>query len=51
MTLTPAGAPFPGGYDPEDSVVRIAPTYPPLEELEQVMELFPVAVQLAAAGR
>ncbi|HIS03815.1 MAG TPA: aminotransferase class I/II-fold pyridoxal phosphate-dependent enzyme [Candidatus Pullichristensenella avicola] len=51
VTLTPAGAPFPGGYDPEDSVVRIAPTYPPLEELEQVMELFPVAVQLAAAGR
>ena len=48
VTLTPAGAPFPGGNDPEDSVIRIAPTYPPLEELAMVMELFPVAVKLAA---
>ena len=51
ITLTPAGAPFPGGNDPEDSVIRIAPTYPPLEELAKVMELFPVAVKLAAAGK
>ena len=48
VTLTPAGAAFPGGVDPEDSVIRIAPSYPPLTELAQVMELFPVAVKLAA---
>ena len=29
VTLTPAGAAFPGGVDPEDSVIRIAPSYPP----------------------
>ena len=51
VTLTPAGAPFPGGNDPEDSVIRIAPTYPPLEEHAKVMELFPMAVKLAAAGK
>ena len=48
VTLTPAGAPFPGGRDPEDSVIRIAPTYPPIAELADVMELFPLAVKLAA---
>ena len=48
VTLTPAGAAFPGGVDPEDSVIRIAPSYPPLTELAQVMELFPMAVKLAA---
>jgi DNA-binding transcriptional MocR family regulator len=48
VTLTPAGAPFPYGQDPDDRVLRIAPTLPPLSELEQVMELFPIAVRLAA---
>lgn len=47
VRLTPAGSPFPHGYDPDDSTLRIAPTYPPMSELEQVMELFPVAVRLA----
>jgi len=49
VTLTPAGSPFVGGFDPRDSVLRIAPTLPPMEELEQVMEIFPVCVKLAAA--
>lgn len=49
VTLTPAGAPFPNGFDPDDSVLRIAPTLPPIEELKQVMELFPIAVRLAYA--
>lgn len=49
VTLTPAGAAFPYGHDPDDSVIRIAPTYPPLDELAQVMALFPIAVRIAAA--
>ena len=49
--LTPAGAPFPGGRDPEDSTLRIAPTYPDMDELKQAMELFVIAVRLADAGR
>ncbi|MBR4442192.1 MAG: aminotransferase class I/II-fold pyridoxal phosphate-dependent enzyme [Clostridia bacterium] len=51
VTLTPAGSPFPDAYDPADSVIRIAPTYPPMDELRQVMELFPLAVKIAALER
>ena len=48
MVLTGAGAPFPYGKDPKDNVIRIAPTFPTLPELEQAMELFCVAAKLAA---
>ena len=47
ITLTPAGAAFPNGYDPDDCVIRIAPTYLSMQALEQVMQVFPVAVKLA----
>ena len=48
LTLTGAGAPFPYGVDPEDSTIRIAPTYPNVEELAAAMRLFCVAVRLSA---
>lgn len=48
LVLTGAGAPFPHGKDPQDNVIRIAPTYPDLPELEAAMELFCVAARLAA---
>ncbi len=51
VTLTPAGSPYPGGIDPNDSTIRIAPTLPPLSELKLVMELFPLAVKIAAAEK
>lgn len=51
VTLTGAGAPFPHGHDPDDSNIRIAPTYPSLEELEEALQLFCVCVRLAAAER
>ena len=47
VTLTPAGAAFPYGNDPSDSNIRLAPTYPPINELESAMELFCICVRLA----
>lgn len=48
VTMTPAGATFPYGNDPRDSNLRIAPSYPSVEELRQAMELFCVCAELAA---
>ena len=47
VTMTGAGAPFPYGKDPKDSVIRIAPSFPPLEELEKAAEIFAICVKLA----
>jgi DNA-binding transcriptional MocR family regulator len=48
VVLTPAGATFPYGDDPADSNLRIAPTFPSLNELGSTMEVFEVCVKLAA---
>ena len=48
VTMTPAGATFPYGIDPNDSNIRIAPSLPPVEELEQAMEVFCVCLKIAA---
>ena len=47
--LTPAGATYPGGRDPLNRNIRIAPTFPPPDELKTAMEVFCNAVLLAAA--
>ena len=46
--MTPAGAAFPRGIDPNDANIRIAPSLPPLEELEQAMAVFCASLRLAA---
>ncbi|CUH95520.1 putative aminotransferase MSMEG_6286/MSMEI_6121 [Propionispora sp. 2/2-37] len=48
VTLTAAGSTYPYGRDPEDKNIRIAPTLPPLPELQQAMELFVLCVQLVS---
>ena len=48
VTLTPAGATYPGGMDPNDRNIRIAPTYPPLSELKTAINILSVCVELAA---
>jgi DNA-binding transcriptional MocR family regulator len=48
MIMTGAGATHPYGKDPRDSNVRIAPTFPTVEQLTVAMELFCVAVKIAA---
>lgn len=51
VVMTDAGAPFPYKQDPEDSVIRIAPTLPPLEELDQACSVFITCVKLASVEK
>lgn len=50
VTLTSAGATYPYGKDPKDTNIRIAPSYPTVQELEQAMELFCLCVKLAGVN-
>jgi DNA-binding transcriptional MocR family regulator len=46
VTLTPAGATFPHGVDPNDSNIRIAPTFPTLADVEAATDVFTLCVEL-----
>ena len=48
VVMTGAGATFPYGKDPDDSNIRIAPSLPPIAELEDAMEVFCTCLKLAA---
>ncbi|MCI8687167.1 MAG: aminotransferase class I/II-fold pyridoxal phosphate-dependent enzyme [Lawsonibacter sp.] len=48
LVMTDAGAAYPYGNDPEDSHIRIAPSFPPLEDVELAAKLFCVCLKLAA---
>ena len=48
VKLTPAGATFPYGKDPENTNIRLAPTFPGLAELESAMDVFVTCVELAS---
>ena len=48
VIMTDAGATYPYGQDPNDSMIRIAPSLPPVEELEKAMQVFCVSLKLAA---
>ena len=49
VALTPAGATFPHGVDPEDRNIRIAPTFATLAEVEAGVEVLALCIRLAAA--
>jgi DNA-binding transcriptional MocR family regulator len=51
VVLTPAGATHPYGKDPDDRTIRIAPTFPDLEEVAQAAEGVAICVLLAAAEK
>ena len=48
VVLTTAGAAFPNSYNPNDDHLRIAPSLPPVEELEKAMEVLTISLKLAA---
>lgn len=51
VTMTGAGATYPYKQDPRDSNIRIAPTLPPLAELDAAMDVFVCCVKLAYAEK
>ena len=48
VKLTPAGATFPYGEDPQDCNIRLSPTFPPAPAVQATVEAFVVCVQLAS---
>jgi DNA-binding transcriptional MocR family regulator len=51
VALTPAGAAYPYGKDPDDRAIRIAPTFPGLAEVAQAAEGVAACVLMAAAEK
>jgi DNA-binding transcriptional MocR family regulator len=48
VALTPAGSAYPYGKDPDDRHIRLAPTLPPLAEVETAMDVVGLCALLAA---
>lgn len=51
VIMTPAGATFPYGNDPRDRNIRIAPSFPSVEELKKAMEIFCICIQLVSIDK
>ena len=51
VVLTGAGATYPYGKDPKDSNIRIAPSFPTPEEMEQATDLFVLCVKLVSVEK
>ncbi len=51
LILTGAGATYPLGKDPEDKNIRIAPSFPPNDELQTAMDVFCICTKIAACEK
>ena len=51
VKMTPAGSTYPYGKDPHDSNIRIAPSFPTVEELEVATYIFALSVKLVSVNK
>jgi DNA-binding transcriptional MocR family regulator len=51
LVMTGAGATYPYGKDPKDSNIRIAPSFPTVEELEVAAQIFVLSVKLVSVEK
>ena len=51
VSMTPAGATWPGGLDPHDSNIRIAPSFPPIDDLKTATRLLALCTKLTAVEK
>ena len=51
VQMTPAGATWPYGKDPNDSNIRIAPSFPNLPDLQNAADIFTLSVRISSAKK
>ena len=51
VIMTPAGATWPYGKDPNDSNIRIAPSFPSLADLQNAVDIFTLSVRISSAKK
>ena len=51
IVMTGAGATYPYGVDPQDSNIRIAPSFPPIDELIEACKVFIICVKIASIDK
>ena len=51
VALTPAGASYPYGKDPSDSNIRLAPSFPEVEDIEKAVRILSICAKITAVDK
>ena len=51
VALTPAGASYPYGKDPSDSNIRLAPSFPVIEDIEKAVRILSICAKITAVDK